>query len=162
MKQFNHIYQQYYPALYRYAQNMLHDKDLTEEILQQVFIYFWEKLSEKHTISYPKSWLYKAVYNKCSEHFKNITVQADLDAVVGLDETSLAIEKTEDKQLLNRALNNLASYERSLLILYSEGLSYKEMSEVLDIKFTSIGKTLARTLKKMEVELKKQGYEMFV
>jgi DNA-directed RNA polymerase specialized sigma24 family protein len=44
-----------------------------------------------------------------------------------------------------------------LLTLYSEDFSYKEIAEITGIKFSSVGKTLARALKKLqnEIETKK-------
>ena len=66
-----------------------------------------------------------------------------------------------EKVALNKALDRLKPDERFLVVLYSEGLSYKEMAEVTEIKFSSIGKTLSRILKKIEIELKSQCDELY-
>jgi len=65
------------------------------------------------------------------------------------------------KAALNQVLDKLKPDERFLVVLYSEGLSYKEMAEVTEIKFTSVGKTLSRILKKIEIELKCQCDELY-
>jgi len=46
-------------------------------------------------------------------------------------------------------------------VLYSEGLSYREISDATGIKSSSIGKTLSRTLEKLEKELINQKYELY-
>lgn len=58
-------------------------------------------------------------------------------------------------------MNQLQPTERALLLLYCEDFSYKEIAESTGIRFTSVGKTLARTLAKMEKILKQQDYEMY-
>jgi len=58
-------------------------------------------------------------------------------------------------------MEKLKPQERFLVILYSEGLSYKEMAEVTEMKYSSVGKTLSRTLKKIEKELKYQYDELY-
>ncbi len=47
-----------------------------------------------------------------------------------------------------------------LAVLYSEGLSYKELAQATGINLSSVGKMLSRTLKKLGEELKDQGYEL--
>ena len=67
----------------------------------------------------------------------------------------------EMKTVILQALSKLNPQEKALAVLYSEGLSYQEMASVTGIKFSSIGKTLSRTLIKLEQELKKHRYEMY-
>jgi len=40
-------------------------------------------------------------------------------------------------------------------------LSYREISEAMGIRFSSVGKMLARTLKKMEDEAKKRAIRLY-
>lgn len=63
--------------------------------------------------------------------------------------------------MVQLALNKLKPHEKILAVLYSEGMSYREMSEISGIKFTSIGKTLSRIIVKLGDELKKMNYEMY-
>jgi len=65
------------------------------------------------------------------------------------------------KIIINDALSKLKSKNKLLVLLYSEGLSYKEMSELTDIKLSSIGKTLSRTLSTLKNELKDKEDELF-
>jgi RNA polymerase sigma-70 factor (ECF subfamily) len=59
------------------------------------------------------------------------------------------------------ALVKLKPRDRMLAVLYSEGLSYKEMAEATGIRFASVGKLLSRTLEKIEMNFKDQGYELY-
>jgi len=54
----------------------------------------------------------------------------------------------------------LKEHERLVVILYSEGLSYKEIAEVSGVKFTSVSQNLSRALDKLRPLLKNHYYEM--
>ncbi len=159
MSDFEEIYKKNYSLVFRVAQKMLSDNDEAADIVQEVFIYLFNRMKDRNSINNTKSWLCRATINKCidKQKFNNRFEQIDtqLERVNNEPENELAIEE------LNNALSTLNSNEKALVILYSEGMSYKEMAEATGMKFTSIGKTLSRTLKKLETELKTQKYELY-
>jgi RNA polymerase sigma factor (sigma-70 family) len=161
LKNFEKVYKENYQVMFRIAQKMIYDKDVVSDIVQEVFIYFYEKLKQKHKIQYPKSWLYRATLNKCIDHQKSLTKFTGIDKIIDYKLDGHDLIQEETRNILKIALNNLKGEEKMLAVLYSEGFSYKEMAEVLDMNYNSIGKTLSRTLKKIEMELKKLRYEMF-
>jgi len=48
-----------------------------------------------------------------------------------------------------------------IVILYSEEYSYKEIAKIAEINFSSVGKTLSRTLQKLKEILITMNYEMY-
>ncbi len=46
-----------------------------------------------------------------------------------------------------------------LMLLYQDGLSYKEMSEATGIPFNSVGKTLWRSIDKVSQKIKRTDHE---
>ncbi len=146
---------------YRVAFKLVGDKDAVCDIVQEVFTYLFEKQQKNEKVIHYSSWLYRATYNKCIDYLKlqskSQPIKVDIETVY--EEHN--IENKERKKLLTNALNQLKPDEKFMAILYSEGLSYKEISEVSGVKFTSIGKTLSRILKKLEKELKGKQYELF-
>jgi len=157
---FNKIYADNYRILHRVVIKMTGDPDVASDVVQEVFIYMYERLKEGHTITYPRSWLNKAVYNKCIDYLRTTKPDQQIKPIIDNIAENNSIETQETSTVIKNALKKLPYKERILAVLYSEGLSYKEMAEATGIKFTSIGKTLSRTLKKLEQEIKNQGYEM--
>ncbi len=147
--------------MFRVARKMIYDEDIVSDIVQEIFIYFFDKINRGEEVRYPKSWLYRATYNKCIDYwrekkrFQNIELIESSSLVDDKDDNSSA------KIALREALEKLSSEERFLAVLYSEGLSYKEIAEVTKIKFTSVGKTLSRVLKKIEKNMKYQYDELY-
>jgi DNA-directed RNA polymerase specialized sigma24 family protein len=62
---------------------------------------------------------------------------------------------------MDLAISKLKPQEKILAAFYSEGLSYKELAEVTGIRYSSMGKVISRTLKKIEKELRNQHYELY-
>ncbi len=161
MESFEKIYTGNYEAMFRVARKIVYDVDVVSDIVQEVFIYFFDKVNRGEEVRYPKSWLYRATYNKCIDYWreKKRFEHIDLIEANGIEDENN--DSSAETVALNIALDRLKPDERFLVVLYSEGLSYKEMAEVTEIKFSSIGKTLSRILKKIEIELKSQCDELY-
>lgn len=128
---------------------MVGDKECASDILQDVFIGLFVKIKGGTVIIYLNAWLYKATLNKCLDKLNR---QKRFKTLEDLPEVSIindSIEKNEKSAILRKALSTLEPKEKALLIMYSEGFTYKEISDSTGIRFTSVGKTLARTLDKM-------------
>lgn len=149
--------------MFSVARKMVNDEDVVSDIIQDVFLYLNEQLNKGKKIQYPKSWLYRATTNKCIDHLKENKRFFSLESVPEKteSESNTLDEKQRVKHVIELALEQLDVHEKILAVLYSEGLSYKEIAEVANIKLTSVGKTLSRVLKKLEVELKKEHYELY-
>ena len=149
--------------MFRVARKMIYDNDVVSDIVQEVFIYFFDKINrgEMKYVKYPKSWLYRATYNKCIDYWRKANRFETVELLEDYSVEDMCEDQSEMKVSLNQAIDRLKPQEKFLVVLYSEGLSYKEMAEVTDIKFSSIGKTLSRVLKKIEIELKGQCDELY-
>lgn len=145
----------------RVARKMVYDRDVVSDIVQEVFIYLHEKLSEGKKIIHLRSWLYRATFNKCVDHLRKRHRFVDVSEAHGIECESKSLETEDIKNAISLALEKLSPIEKILIVSYSEGLSYKEMSQLTDIPFTSIGKTLSRTVKKLSTEMKKKDYGLY-
>lgn len=161
METFEKIYTDNYEAMFRVARKMVYDEDLVSDIVQEVFIYFFDKVNRGEKVRYPKSWLYRATYNKCIDYWREKKRFENIELVEACKIEDESDDNLDVKAALNQVLDKLKPQERFLVVLYSEGLSYKEMAEVTEMKFSSVGKTLSRILKKIEIELKCQCDELY-
>jgi RNA polymerase sigma-70 factor (ECF subfamily) len=161
LKTFEDIYAENYAKLNRLAIRMVDDKENAADIVQEVFTALYEKLSGGYAVLYLNTWLYRVTINKCTDHLKRQKRYQPLEEVKDVPSEEILPDRAEKERLVQKALSRLKPTERALLVLYSEGFSYKETSDSTGIRFTSVGKTLVRSLVKMEEQLKYQGYEMY-
>jgi RNA polymerase sigma-70 factor (ECF subfamily) len=158
---FEEIYAEYYPGMFRVAKKMIGNQDGVPDVLQDVFTDLFYKLDHGHEIRNPKSWLYRATFNKCID---SLRMQKHFQPIGSIEDISSETDSTENhdlKMAIEMALVKLKPRDRMLAVLYSEGLSYKEMAEATGIRFASVGKLLSRTLEKIEKDFKDRGYELY-
>jgi len=158
---FDEIYAENYKTMFRVATRMVGDSEDVSDIIQEIFIDFFNKTSNGNIIQHPKSWLYRATINRCIDNHRKRKRFKDLESLCEYNSEPGLVENQEIRDAIIRAISKLKPQEKILATVYSEGLSYKEIAEVTGIKFSSIGKMLSRTLKKMEKELKSQRYELY-
>jgi RNA polymerase sigma-70 factor (ECF subfamily) len=158
---FEAIYAEQYRNMFRVALKITGDREVAADIVQEVFINLFGRLQNGYEVHHPKSWLYRAIYNKYIDfvrkqvRFQNIESLRDSDLQVRL------ADEPDNRSIINLALSRLDPREKALAVLYSEGLTYREIAETTGIRFSSVGKMLSRTLKKLEKELKDQQYELY-
>lgn len=165
MKQFNDIYKRYYTSIYRLVSKFRVNSHDAEDIVQDVFVKLYLQFNSGNQVQYPKTWLYKVAVNVCintvnrrkeTELLENVNSSEYGTA----DSLETSIDQNEQEEIIRNALMKLKEQERLIVILYSEGLSYKEIAEVSGVKFTSISQNLSRALEKLRPLLKNHYYEM--
>ena len=164
-------YKENYPKMYRLAMKMVHDEAVVSDIIQEVFVYYFEKthktvgetftVAQKFNITNTSAWLARATMNKCVDYLRYREKFTQLNVVddATFEEKPFEIHKTDT--FLKQAIAKLKPLEMKIVILYSEEYSYKEIAKIAEINFSSVGKTLSRTLQKLKEILKKMNYEMY-
>ena len=159
MESFEDLYREYYKSLHRIAQKML-CHDAANDIVQDVFVDLYQKTRNGKKIEFPKSYLYRGTLNKCIDQQRKNRRFTGNEIPESIQNSHQEYEKQEARKCIGNCLEAMSLRDRELMVLYSEGLSYKELSEITQIPFASIGKTVSRALKKLEKELKLKGYEL--
>lgn len=152
MKRFNVLYNQHYKSVYRLAFRFLNNHENAADISQDVFVYLYKRLVKSENIENEKSWLFKVTCNLSLAYLKKNRRLTQLN-----NDTLKSVEvETDSNTEIITALEKLKEDDRILLTLYNEGLSYKELAATTGIKYTSVGKTLSRALKRLKDELAKK------
>ncbi len=159
LETFETLYKKHYQGLHRIAQKML-CHDTANDIVQDVFMDYFQKTKNGSKIEFPKSFLYRSTLNKCIDELRKNRKFAGNQIPDNIHDGHLDYEKEDTKKCIGNCLSSMDIKDRELIVLYSEGLTYKEMAVLTQIPFNSIGKTLSRALKKLEKELKIKGYAL--
>lgn len=146
---FELTYRTYYQRLLRIATKLLRDADAARDVVHDVFMAYYFVVEDKKVISDAKSWLVRCTINKGVDYLrKNKKIVSDESALK--QETSFQTADNQSDMLsLSTLVSKLDGKEQSMIVLYSEGYSYKEIAEITEINFNSVGKTLSRILDKL-------------
>ena len=143
--EFEKTYLSYYPKLFRMATKMLQDSEGAKDVVQDVFTAYYFAMNNEKVIRDTKNWLIRSTINKGID-YKRKTART-----VTMENPPETIESPQDEapDILN-AIAHLNEKEQTLVVLYSEGYSYKEIAEMTGRNYHSIGKTLSRILDKIK------------
>ena len=147
--EFELTYRSNYQRLFRIAAKMLRDTDAARDVVHDVFMAYYFVLDDKKVIKDAKNWLIRCTINKGVDFLrKNKKIVSD-ETVAKENITSQNIDNQLDVISISSLISKLDPKEQSLVVLYSEGYSYKEIAEITGINFNSVGKTLSRILEKL-------------
>ena len=152
---FNTFYQENFRNLERFCFRWTGSTEHAKDIAQEAFAQLIEKTDKKQSIENQKAWIYRVAYNRCVNlhKFNRRFVFGDNGQShneEGAEDIQIQLERS---QQVRRALDILSKKEKALIILYKEGFSYKEMAEVMEMNFASVGKTLTRAIDKLAKEV---------
>jgi RNA polymerase sigma-70 factor, ECF subfamily len=163
---FNSVYKKHYNELYSFAikQNQAHVE--ASDVLQDVFTAFYKQLKDGNPIENPRAWLYKVLLNTIRTEYKisqsRIEKNHEIASFMELSiDSSNDSHSNERRNIVEKCMSQLTDDDRNLLLLYHKGFSYKEISEILNIGYTSVGTYIARATKKLKSILITQYHELF-
>ena len=104
---FQCLYERYWKKLYQYSCNILRDEVLCEDVLQEVFINFWNKRQEV-SISNLNAYLITSVKNRSINSLKKITfTELHNDIISGLSVAPDATENLYEEALRKTIMDSI-------------------------------------------------------
>ena len=150
------IYDAHFDDLRRYLIYRSGDQDLSKDIAQNVFMKVWTKKIEIASGNI-KSLLFKMATDEFISHIrkkkveKEYTESIDLRLIQEPDNNDDLLEK---KVLFQKALNQLPEKQKTALLMNKmQGLTYKEIAEVLNLSQKAIEKRIGLALKALKQNL---------
>ena len=148
------LYERYHRQLFRFLYNMTRQKELSEDLVQNVFIRMLKYNDGFQGYGEFKTWMYTIARNMVYDHFKkgkNIPIHADVKnyetRIAGGQLTDAQIEKEQELKLLETALEKLSTENRELLILCRfQELKYHEIAKILNTTEGAIKVRIHRAL----------------
>ncbi len=165
---FKFLFQKYYSRLLGYAIRFVQEREIAEDIIQEVFISFWEKRHFLKSISL-SSLLFCMVRNASINYLKQkvlvekypIEFIENIDGEEKLYTLDFALSADEEtlyedlKKRIQEALSVLPERSREIFLLSRfNGLKNKEIASKLDISTTAVEKHISKSLKKISSYLK--------
>ncbi|QIH31618.1 sigma-70 family RNA polymerase sigma factor [Sphingobacterium sp. DR205] len=167
-KAFKEVYQEHYPGLYRYAMSYLKNEEEVKNIIQEVFILFWNKKSELEDFTNLKAYLVASLkYLLWNEIRKKrrlaVRKEASTENILELDLHIETLDQTpisflctnEIYTILYHTLEEQGVQTKEIFILNREvNLSYQEIALRLDISTKSVEYHISKALRALRIALK--------
>lgn len=165
---FNYIYRMYVTVLFNYGCQMCNDQSHIQDCIQNIFIDLRRKRGSLSEVQSIKAYLFKILYrelikknNKGKETvYPSPEKMNQYFSIEFSQETKIIqLENQEEKShWIQTALNKLTCRQRqAILLLYEEGMSYKEISVAMDLnEVKSARKVVYRALTTLKSLLQKK------
>ena len=154
---FETLYDSYADALFRYLVVRIGDRERAKELTQEVFLKAWEYRVSGNTIEYEKAFLYRIAKNLFINEIRTDKKNFSLDALEeegfeACDEGMKTNAYAEYKELFNHLSHIKESYREVLMMRYSDGLSVKEIADILNKNETAVSMSIARGIEALKKE----------
>jgi RNA polymerase sigma-70 factor (family 1) len=152
------IYRKYWFKLYIYAFNVLKEREICEDIVQEIFIDLWVK-KDKIIIFDINSYLYQSVKYQIFNHFRRCKYKKHLlmkfESMNKHYEIDELYEKKELKTNIGDIISRLPRQRRIIFQMSKyEGLSNKEISRSLNISVQTVKNQISASIKFIRKSLK--------
>lgn len=157
---FEQLFKLHYKALHAYANVILRDQDTAEEIVQGMFLKFWEKRELLNVQTSLKAYLYKCVYHDSLNYLKHQKIKTKYQDFAAYtmngqhEPASSKVELTELELKLQEALNQLPEHCRTIFQMSRfEELKYREIAEQLGLSIKTVENQMGKALKILRLKL---------
>lgn len=158
---FSVVFTQYYSDLVRFSFKFTNDLNISEEIVQDVFLRLWENRSSLEIHTSLKSYLLKNVQNRSIDSLRhtgitNQYVSMVLNNVIATqNDTENYVFFSELQANYNNALKKIpVQYADVFRMSRMEGLKYQEIADMLGVSVRTVEVRLSKALVILREELK--------
>lgn len=154
------LFDKYYDSLCNYVNLYVRNKLVSEDIVQDLFIYLWEKRKIIRLNTSVKSYLFHSCRNKYLNYLRNekchLAIKLEVDSGVEkiAHPTDNQFDAIQLEGIINKSVQNLPPRCREVFMLYkNEDLSYKEIAFKMDISVKTVENQMTIALKKLKEQL---------
>jgi len=160
---FEPLVEKYRDRVWRLAFNVLRDAEEARDVAQEAFIRAWQALPSFRGQSAFYTWLFRIVMNVATDRARQRAARGrafgteripeeDWDRVM-VDQSpgpAEAARRAEERERIGRALAALPEHHRTIIMLSDlQGLSYREIAEVLDVPMGTVMSRLHNARKRL-------------
>ena len=169
---FRMFVEKYQLSVFKICNGFIHNKEDSEDILQEVFIDVYESIHKFREEAKLSTWLYRIAVNKSLNYLRKNRTMKNLKSMESLftsDKNRLNyiednnmrpdenVEQRERARILYKAVNSLSTNQRIAFVLNKyEDLAYKEISEIMNTSLSAVESLIHRA--KTNLQKKLFGY----
>ena len=153
-EKFEHIFKCYYSDIYNFVYHYIMDRNDAEDLVQDVFIGFFEKYKSIPEEINTKQYLLAMSKNRCISFLrhKNVIDRNNLKYFESLIfSTTSEYDTTYDDLFskLNLAMDSLSDLQKRIVEMKLAGKSYEEISDELNVTHSQVHKNIKKAYSKI-------------
>ena len=144
-KEFAKIVRENKTTIYTVCYMFSDDREEVEDLFQEVLVALWQGLDSFRGESALRSWIYRISLNTCISADRKKRRRADsvrLDMKIDLFADTN--DDTRQVQMLRSRIGKLGIFDRAIILLWLENLSYEEIGAIVGISAKNVSVRLVR------------------
>lgn len=161
---FKYLFDTYFVSLCRYVHLYVDSTQEGEELVLDLFMYFWEHSSQINLNLSLKAYLFQAARNRCLNFLRDRKSTLSLDIVndVANEETTSLLEMEELSRLIQEAICALPDKCREVFQLSREGnKTNQEIANEMNVSVKTVEAQITKALKRIKNFLDDQYAYLF-
>ncbi len=148
--QFELLVRQHKRTIYTVCYLFSHDNAEVDDLFQEILIRMWNGFDSYEGRSDARTWIYRVAFNaalnwnkKQRRRIETVPLTVDIDPYEANDPSTQQIRELYDR------ISHLDLVDRSLILLWLEGVSYEEIGAIVGITASHVGVRLLRIRDKL-------------
>jgi RNA polymerase sigma-70 factor (ECF subfamily) len=158
---FDFVFQYYYSGLCAFAESLVKDEKVVEDIVQDLFVKLWIKSDNIQITGSVKSYLFSSVKNRCFDYLKHQKVKLrsaknlSLQGYSNNETPENWLVESELKEIIEKSLEKLPPRCVQIFKLSRfDGLKNQEIADQLNLSKRTVELQISNALKVLRTDLK--------
>lgn len=144
-QQFTRFVRETKSTIYTVCYMFSKDEDEVNDLFQETLVNLWKGFENFEGRSDAKTWVYRVALNTCisvdrrkKKHGKSVPLSMDVNLFEDND------AETRQVQILRERISRLQPFDRAIVLLWLENMSYEEIGQVVGISTKNVSVRLYR------------------
>jgi RNA polymerase sigma-70 factor (ECF subfamily) len=150
-KTLQQIWADFHKELEGYIFSRVKDRDITKDILQEIFFKIHQNISGLQDKSKLTSWIYQITRNAIIDHFRKVKTQVDFTGIDLIEPDFEQNENSDFQKCIKPFIYQLTDkYRDAILLTEFKGLSQIQLAEHLGISYSGAKSRVQRAKEKLK------------
>lgn len=146
------LFERYHVNMYNYFRKMNHNKSLSEDLTQEVFVRMIKYRTSYNNQYKFKPWLYRIASNVRHDHFRDQKIKysnGEIPEIVSTED-NIVDKQIEESRKLQTAINSLKEDQREILILSKlQKMKYTDIAAIKNTTESNVKTIVHRSIHKL-------------
>ena len=143
-EQFARLVREHKSTIYTVCYMFSHDEEEVNDLFQETLINMWKGIDSFRDESKISTWIYRVALNTCISIDRKKRRQATARLTMDINLFEDRDEDTKQVDMLHKRISKLQPFDRAIVLLWLENLSYEEIGQIVGITTKNVSVRLFR------------------
>ena len=143
-KTFGQLIREHKSTIYTVCYMFSKDKDEVDDLFQEVLVNLWRGYESFEGRSDVRTWIYRVALNTCISLDRKRRSRPKMELSMDINLFEDRDTDTQQVDMLHRRISRLRPFDRAIVLLWLEDLSYEEIGQIVGISEKNVSVRLFR------------------